>query len=197
MAEPSSEERSERPSRRDYYSYDTTPVAASSTPAPRVPVHTTYSSYAPADSYKSSYTPYSSSITPARKYQNEYTSSYNYRRSTPSYVSTFDNYVSVGSFSQNLWSSERSRSRTRDRYSSRERASSSYSRYGPTQLASRRRDYSAPPVSSRPSSTYSSAAPSRQTSYSNLLSYVESKNNELRRDRSRSRVSDYDLSRSS
>lgn len=159
------------------------PAPQPTPPPPRVS-YVTYSSYAPQQVHTPAYVPYSATISTPRKFQNEYTAGSTYRPPTSVYVHSFDNYVKTGSFSQNLWSADRARSRSRG-LERRQRSTSShnygnYGSYSPPSL--KRRDLSLP---SYGGSRSSSVAASRSTSFTNLMDYVESKNHELRRSRSR------------
>lgn len=117
-----------------------------------------------------------------------YKSSYH----VPAYVNTFDNYVSIGNFSHNLWSNNYTRqSRSRKRFSrSRDRSRSRETDYSPQRSVER--------YSSSVSSTTARYLP-KSSSYSSLMNYVGAKNYELQRDRSTSQMRDssFNLSRSS
>lgn len=153
----------------------------------------------PVENHKYSYTSYSQNATnPASKYRNEYTATSTYRPSNP-YTKLFDDIVSSGAFSSNLYSTsrylERSRSRSRERSNAMRspRSASNYYQAATNFPAPiRRRDYSTPPTQSSGLSRSSS----RSGSFMSFMDYSNSKRYELQRNSSRSSAYDSGLTRS-
>lgn len=166
--------------------YNTVPSHKETGPPPRHPSFTTFNSWAPANLSANDYVPYSNRvISPAAKYRNEYTSGYNYQRPTNTYLHEFDNYLKIGAFSQNLWTTERYLERDRARARQRQSASrTDRSRSGTraTGVQPRPRDYSVPAglIEQRP--------PSRMSSFNNFIDYSRQKDVELNRSASQSRI---------
>lgn len=147
------------------------------TPIARTPTYVTYSSWAPASDYRSTYIPtYSSYVRPSAYYQPEYLSPY--VRQTSQFVRNFDNYVRTSSFGQSSYATDRLRTRSRGR--------SGYSRsgyYTPPPLR-RNREYSLPSRYAQASGPPSSA-PSRSGSFVNFMDYIVTTDRNLRRSTSR------------